>query len=233
MPMKKVIPHLLFMLVFAVQLYSIHSYADELRMLSKVLICPVLIGFLWLENRFSTSFYKHIAIGLFFGWLGDIFLLFPDYFLFGLGAFLIGHGFYLFAFLEQFKKADMRRDRFLYLITMVLGIYSLYLYQILAPSLGVEKYPVICYIFLIALMAVFAYGRRHRTSMASFIAIFLGALLFVISDSILAITKFVAYVPNSGLMIMLTYMLAQYGISLGAVWHKSYQDKLSSSDNHN
>jgi uncharacterized membrane protein YhhN len=45
----------------------------------------------------------------------------------------------------------------------------------------------------------------------------LGALLFVISDSLLAINKFYQDIPLAGVLIMLTYGLAQLFIMEGAI----------------
>jgi uncharacterized membrane protein YhhN len=42
-----------------------------------------------------------------------------------------------------------------------------------------------------------------------------GAFLFYISDSVLAINKFVGGIPNAQLMVMTTYYTAQYSIAVG------------------
>ncbi|MGN0020356.1 MAG: lysoplasmalogenase [Sphingobacterium hotanense] len=215
--MKKAIPHIVYFLLFAVHLYSIVEDLSTVRMVTKPLICISLIAYLWISTGLKSVFQKLIAAGLFFGWLGDIFLMLPNKFLFGLAAFLIGHILYVIAFIRQTSPFALTRDKLYILVAGFLAVYSYYFYTILAPSLGVEKYPVIAYIIVIALMGLFSYTRKHHTNTSSFLLIFLGALLFIVSDSILAANKFVAYIANSGLMIMCTYMLAQYAITLGAV----------------
>lgn len=215
--MKKAIPHIVYFLLFAVHLYSIIEDVSTVRMVTKPLICTSLIAYLWISTGLKSVFQKLIAAGLFFGWLGDIFLMLPNKFLFGLAAFLIGHILYVIAFIRQTSPFALSRDKLYILVAGFLAVYSYYFYTILAPSLGVEKYPVIAYIIVIALMGLFSYTRKHQTNISSFLLIFLGALLFIVSDSILAANKFVAYIANSGLMIMCTYMLAQYAITLGTV----------------
>jgi len=215
--LKKAIPHIVYFLLFAVHLYSIVEDLSTVRMVTKPLICISLIAYLWISTGLKSVFQKLIAAGLFFGWLGDIFLMLPNKFLFGLAAFLIGHILYVIAFIRQTAPFALNRDKLSILIAGFLAVYSYYFYTILAPSLGVEKYPVIAYIIVIALMGLFSYTRKQHTNTSSFLLIFLSALLFIVSDSILAANKFVAYFANSGLMIMCTYMLAQYAITLGAV----------------
>lgn len=215
--MKKAIPHIVYFLLFAVHLYSIVEDLSTVRMVTKPLICISLIAYLWISTGLKSVFQKLIAAGLFFGWLGDIFLMLPNKFLFGLAAFLIGQILYVIAFIRQTSPFALSRDKLYILVAGFLAVYSYYFYTILAPSLGVEKYPVIAYIIVIALMGLFSYTRKHHTNTSSFLLIFFGALLFIVSDSILAANKFVAYIANSGLMIMCTYMLAQYAITLGTV----------------
>ena len=76
------------------------------------------------------------------------------------------------------------------------------------------------YAFVISLMAVMAVNRKGRVNTTSFNLIFYGAILFLISDSILAYNKFVSPIKFSGLAIMSTYMIAQYLITMGAVERK-------------
>jgi uncharacterized membrane protein YhhN len=67
-----------------------------------------------------------------------------------------------------------------------------------------------------ALQALFRFGYTNKKS---FTLIFIGALFFMISDSLLAINKFLTPVPLASLGIMFTYMLAQYLIVEGVLAH--------------
>jgi uncharacterized membrane protein YhhN len=69
---------------------------------------------------------------------------------------------------------------------------------------------------LMVLNAVFRYGR---TSSAGFWFALAGAVLFMISDSLLAINKFMNPLPQASLFIMLTYIAAQYLIVEGILRH--------------
>jgi uncharacterized membrane protein YhhN len=55
--------------------------------------------------------------------------------------------------------------------------------------------------------------------------VFIGAIVFVLSDSILAVNKFYNPIQKSSFIIMLTYLVAQYLIVNGIL-------KLHSNDNH-
>ncbi|MFM8914325.1 MAG: lysoplasmalogenase family protein, partial [Flammeovirgaceae bacterium] len=69
----------------------------------------------------------------------------------------------------------------------------------------------------LSITALFRYGR---TTSKSFTYVMMGALLFMTSDSLLAINKFLNPLPLSGISIMLTYCLAQYLIVEGIIAHK-------------
>ncbi len=90
------------------------------------------------------------------------------------------------------------------------------LFYVLYPNLKSFTIPVILYVIVISLMAIFALNRKNRVTPSSFKLIFLGAVLFVISDSFIALNKFLIQIPYNGVWVMLTYMLAQYLIAEGA-----------------
>lgn len=213
--------HIAFLIIALLHLYSIYANFSNLRFFSKPLICAFLFLILYRERGLKNRFNQLIGTGLIFGWLGDIFLMMHDQFLLGLISFLVGHILYVIAFIKQTSVKDLTRHKVYILVAGILLTYSYYLFNVLEPSLGIMKIPVILYIFVIPLMALFAFTRRHQTNTLSFIVVFIGAILFIISDSILALNKFVAYIPNSDLYIMSTYILAQYGITLGTIFNKN------------
>jgi uncharacterized membrane protein YhhN len=76
-------------------------------------------------------------------------------------------------------------------------------------------------ITLMALTALFRYGRTNSTS---FLLIFIGAVLFMVSDSLLAINKFHHAFSAAGALVMLTYSVAQFLIVEGALAHEKKGD---------
>lgn len=212
--------HIVFFGIALLHLFAIYFNLPNLRYISKPLICLFLIYILFKETGFKRNIEKNIATGLFFGCLGDIFLMMQDQFIFGLTSFLIGHVLYVIAFIKQTNPKQLVKHKGYILIAGILFTYSYYLYSVLKPSLGPLKIPVILYIIVIGLMAFFAYTRKQQVGFLSFLTIFIAAIFFIISDSILAVDKFVVYISNSGLIIMGSYILAQYGITLGTILDK-------------
>lgn len=94
-------------------------------------------------------------------------------------------------------------------------MYAIGLFYLLKNSLGEMLIPVIFYIIVILLMAITAFLRQVKVSKISFVLVFLGAILFVISDSILALNKFYMPLSFSSISIMFSYALAQYFIVMG------------------
>jgi uncharacterized membrane protein YhhN len=90
---------------------------------------------------------------------------------------------------------------------------------ILYSKLGDLQIPVIVYAAVITTMVLTALFRYGRTSNSSFWQVFIGAVLFMISDSILAINKFLDPITNAGLYIMITYVAAQFLIVHGILKH--------------
>jgi uncharacterized membrane protein YhhN len=152
---------------------------------------------------------------------GDVFLMSPDYFIPGLVSFLVGHVLYIFAYRQHQTEDDIDSLRGLQRVRLAFPIVlaGTGLVVILFPVLGSMQIPVMIYAAVITVMTLTALFRYGRTSSKSFWLVFAGAVLFMMSDSILAINKFLAPVNYSGLLIMATYMAAQFLIVEGILKH--------------
>ena len=166
----------------------------------------------------STLLTKSILGALIFSWIGDILLLWPSLFIYGLGSFFMAHICYIigfrFAQSSPFKLGQINfiKSFFYNLPIYLVAAFAFYLIQ---PNLGALKIPVIAYILIIVSMVVTARERFGKCSPASFWQVFIGALLFFTSDGILAISKFYRNFPESGILIMGTYATAQLLIVMG------------------
>jgi uncharacterized membrane protein YhhN len=87
--------------------------------------------------------------------------------------------------------------------------------SVLLPSLGDLKIPVTIYASVISIMLLFAFNGFLVWENPGNKYIFVGAIVFVISDSILAVNKFYSPIERSSFFIMLTYLVAQYLIVVG------------------
>ncbi|WP_225034604.1 lysoplasmalogenase [Winogradskyella sp. SM1960] len=178
----------------------------------------IVISLIYLFAKTSKSLPKAIKnttlLALFFSVLGDILLMFvnhsPHFFTLGLVAFLTAHIFYVAVFLKHRNK---QKSPFGFIILLL--IYAASLFYFLNGNLGAMLVPVILYMLVILSMAVAAYLRKDRVNILSYGLVFLGALFFLISDSILALNKFYEPLAYSNISIMVTYALAQYLIVMG------------------
>lgn len=169
---------------------------------------------------------KWILLALLFSWLGDMLLLFqendPFFFLLGLSAFLAAHIFYIIFFHWVRVKEQIKSN--IWLLLLVVAYYAA-LISFLSPYLGDMKLPVrvyglvISFMFMLAMHMFFIKDRRAGRMMMS------GALLFVISDSVLAINKFYQPFTLADPFIMLTYGLAQLFITEGAARYMNMSSK--------
>ncbi|GAB3662157.1 hypothetical protein GCM10028791_37030 [Echinicola sediminis] len=170
----------------------------------------------------NTLLRKCVGAALIFSLAGDILLLFPSLFLYGLGAFFIAIACYTVAFkLTQNHQINLRNINFLKLFIYNLPIYIMaaFVYFLINDSLQQLKTPVVLYILAMVMMVSIARERYQRTNLISFIQVFLGALLFMISDSLLALDLFFEPIPSGDVLVMGTYILAQLLIVMGIRSH--------------
>lgn len=168
----------------------------------------LLIGLLALLGQGAPPFYKVMIIaGLVFSIMGDVFLMLPtDRFVAGLVAFLIAHLFYIGAFIPQIET-------FRWWPLVPFAIFGAIIYLNLAPSLGNLKLPVLLYVAVIMVMAWVAWERWLQTGQSGALMAAFGAILFVVSDTILAINRFRAPFKTARFLNLATYFAAQWLIA--------------------
>jgi uncharacterized membrane protein YhhN len=150
-----------------------------------------------------------LLIGLFLSWIGDVLLIFQGanelFFIGGLVAFLTAHLFYISIFSQAINKQHFRFS----FTTLLFPVYAGLLFWFLYPTLGEMKIPVIIYALVICTMGISAVLRNDVSNKNYFIGVN-GALLFIASDSVLAVNKFAQPLPYAGFLIMATYCAAQF-----------------------
>lgn len=168
-------------------------------------------GVEWLRDRDNLI----LGAALGFSCLGDIFLDLPgQHFVQGLVSFLVAHFIYILLFVRNWPR-PLRPGGGQLALTAAVLVYSLLLASWLSPSLGKLAGPVMVYICAITVMAA-------STIFAGFAKpyIWIGALLFMLSDSMIAAGRFKTPVPLSNYLIWATYYLGQYGIAIGFLREK-------------
>jgi uncharacterized membrane protein YhhN len=161
-----------------------------------------------------------IIVALLFCLIGDVLLLFqelsPLFFLLGLIAFLLGHVGFIAAFVREKGSAGapLKTAKFVRFLALTIA-YAAGLYFLLYDGLAEMKLPVLVYEIVILGMVISALKRFGKTSSFSFWLVFVGALFFMSSDTLLAINKFHTPLPLSHVWIMGTYAIAQFLIVVG------------------
>lgn len=214
---------LLYIIVSVTELVSEVFELDMLRYCVKPLMMITLGFYFYSETKTNfNSFAKKILGALVFSWAGDVLLMFPHYFLPGLISFLIAHIFYILAFYENINSAKEKRGLFTNLLfALPFLLFSSLLFNLLTPGLGEMMIPVAVYTSVITVMGIASALRYGTVSKESFLFVMLGAIIFISSDSTIAINKFMyaGELPYARLIIMSTYMLAQLLIVLGCLKH--------------
>lgn len=193
---------------------------SEMRFFSKPLILLGLIFYFYRITKpiASTLLTKSILGALIFSWIGDILLMWSHLFIYGLGAFLMAHVCYIIGFrLAQNGPTRLDQVNFVKSFFYNLPIYlaAAFVFYLINPNLGGMKIPVIAYIIVIVSMVATARDRFKKCNPASFWQVFIGAILFFISDGAIAISRFFVEFPESGILIMGTYAIAQLLIVMG------------------
>lgn len=205
---------ILYCIVLILEMYT----AAELPILhyfTKPALLLALMIFYAIQSPHITLNQRNITFGaLGASLLGDILLMFVEqsqhFFTAGLVAFLIAHLLYIIIFLKtrhQSKKP--------WLFSGILVIYGSSLFYLLKDHLGMMLLPVFFYMLVILTMATSAFLRKGSVKEWSYNFVLLGAILFLISDSLLAVNKFYTPLAYSNISIMFTYAFAQLFIVFG------------------
>lgn len=214
---------LFFLIVISEIITGSIANLQHLHYFTKPAIVLSLIIFFSLSSNGLNLYKRNLTIAaLVLSLTGDIALMFversPHFFTIGLLAFFLAHIMYCLVF---FKSKGYRKSVFGYLLLLL--IYASGLFYLLKDGLGAMLIPVVLYMVVIITMAAAAFLRRQDVNSMSYFMVLLGAILFMISDSILALNKFYRPIYLSHISIMTTYALAQYLIVLGILKNKKRQ----------
>jgi uncharacterized membrane protein YhhN len=196
-PMKK--KYFIIFILFSV-LYGITLYLK--LSLAGLIIKPVPLLVLIILTRPVSGYNRSILSGFVLSLFGDIFLTHYLYlFIPGLVAFLLAHIFYIRAFFLKSGNPGIKES-------LVFFAYGVIIFSFLKPHLGEMMVPVLIYIFVIVTMVWRAFIQRKVTAVSVYA--FYGALLFCISDTLLAINLFYSRFSGAEFFVMLTYWSAQF-----------------------
>jgi uncharacterized membrane protein YhhN len=210
--------NILFGLLCAAHLVALGLQMPPLVQWTKPLLMPTLALWLALETRDSSRFLRTAWLsGLAFSTLGDVLLMFPGdlYFMLGLGAFLLAHLFYIGGLWScmQGRPGLLRRQP---LWALPFLAYLLGLLYWLWPGIPAGmRLPVALYGVVISVMAMSAAHLKGVVGPGVLRLLFWGALLFVLSDSLIALGKFGGLELPTRLAVMVTYLAGQFLLAQG------------------
>ena len=151
---------------------------------------------------------------------GDVFLALPreKMFRYGLVAFLLGHLFYVVAFLYV---AGIHYWTFIGLTINVIISGGVYFW--IRPHLGSMKIPVLCYIIVITAMVVGAWSvlAAGGLALSGRMLVFTGALGFYFSDLFVARHRFLTAEFLNRLAGLPLYYCGQFLLAFSVGWLKS------------
>ena len=220
----------LYWIVGILDIISLTFEIDILHQICKPLLMIALLIYFWdkSDNRKDEKWVSFVTLALAFSWIGDIMLLFTfKHFLFffaGLTAFLGAHIVFIIAYRKATFK-DQIKFKWSFFPLVVIAYLALMAYLILPYVDSVIQVPITIYALVLALMIMIAWYRKDQTTDESFQLVVLGAALFTISDSVLAINRFSHTIPYAGVAVMGTYIIAQWLIVNGLLKHRKTKEE--------
>ena len=213
--------HVLLAIIVVIELTGRFTDNINLEYAVKPLIM-IWMAVYFLIFRTKKAFTAPVLIAFFFSWCGDNLLMFSGknelFFYAGVGGFFFAQLSYIYTFAtfsEYGGKGYLQKHKItaLFFIAYVAGIYYL-----LYPNLeGMMRPIILVYALSLIGMSMMALNRQSRVSHRSYLLVFIGSILFVLSDSMIALNKFYMEFYQAGFWIMLTYIAAQYLILRGLI----------------
>lgn len=183
---------------------NLAAYA-VLKPVTTILVISLAVA---LTNQ-QPSFYGWIVIiGLILSLIGDVLLLKEELFVHGLLAFLLAHIAFTYAFSSLF---DFQTNLIILGALLLIGLVY---FRFLLPYLQSYTIPVALYFVAIIIMNWQAIGLSFSGEWNQLYLLGLGSILFSFSDAVIAYNKFVKEFNAAELLILSTYWIAIFTISV-------------------
>jgi len=170
---------------------------------------PVLALTLWVLGAPRRAYRNRLAVGLALSLAGDVAI--EQSFVGGLALFLLAHVAYVSAFLADAKRLHLVR-------ALPIAVYAVCVTAFLWGNLGDLRVAVVAYVIAISAMLWRSAARVGRSGgpRPGEWAGLAGAILFALSDTLIAFDRFHAPVPHARIAIILLYWAGQLGIAASA-----------------
>lgn len=217
--MKKWFALVFFIVVLVLNIIGESTGSVTLQYFTKPLLMPLLVlHFVVKLKKYNSPLMKWVLLALLFSLGGDVLLMFQNkqslFFLLGLSSFLVAQIFYIIFF---FTIKNKERISFKPQFFIAVIIYYAVLIYLLYPGLGEMKVPVLVYGVVISIMLLLALHTLFLKNIIAGRMMAIGAIFFVLSDSLIAINKFFQPLNEANIFVMITYGIAQLLIISGAI----------------
>ncbi|XP_065207189.1 lysoplasmalogenase TMEM86B [Planococcus citri] len=206
--------------LFAVVLFffSRNLLKDNL-VLYALLKCSPILSLYWFAQTVQFQVFdktkivslKYLNIGLIFSCIGDILLVWPATFLYGIGAFALAHVMYIGYF-----EMNPRNNA----LGAVLVVMNLIVFLVVSSTIsGILLMAVLIYSHLLigTVWRSLDQALHCKDKKIWSVCGAVGSLLFCFSDLMIAVTMFLHPIPYSEVLIMSTYYAGQLGIALSTL----------------
>jgi uncharacterized membrane protein YhhN len=162
---------------------------------------PQLCLLFWLLKQTKSSYRTFLGFGLISCIIADILLEFRQtYFLQGVIVFLIGHIFYITAFIKKEKSFKPE-------LLLPFAAWGIIIFTTIQSGLGKMYIPVLAYTAVICVMM----WRAASLQTTNYFAL-IGAVLFAFGDTFIAIDRFYQSIEGARYPIIISYWFAQFFI---------------------
>jgi uncharacterized membrane protein YhhN len=212
----KIVLIALFIVFSAIEIYAAFTNRVSLKFVSTPTLMPLLALF-YLSSVSKRNWF--IVAALIFSLLGDVLNQWQsdeNIFMIETGAFLVALVCYIIALsqpISHFKKVPVAY----YALLIVYIAYGIFIYSVLNPFLGDMRLPAIIYLTIVLIMSFSALTRIVQYRGYSFWLPFIGTLVFIASDTFLAVNafKYNGQMKYGDFLTTIFYIPAQVLIVLG------------------
>jgi len=210
---------IIFILVSVFHIAAIYLKKEKARRISKCLVVPLLLG-VYLSGG-GGRFFSPIP-ALILGWIGDVLLIKIEKktnFILGLSSFLLGHIFYIIAFIQILgifgpgAACQINIPAFIIFIPPSI-VLAMVVFRLIKPTKEMFL-PVILYMTVLVTMNLFGFQVSLSHPGVAGLLILSGCFNFIVSDTILSYYTFRKLKLSGAVLIMVYYILAQAEIIWG------------------
>ncbi len=233
----------LFVTMAIVELIAELMHWREFIFVLRLFVLPCLLLYYVLAKGEGWQPMHKLMVGaIFFSYVGDVSLLLtPEHptdlyilgipkskylFIAGIAGYMVSHFYFIGAYRQSVMGSNVpslfTRNKWAFAPVL---LYGLVMASIVVPKVyadaekSVATLPVLIYTTVLCSMVAFAINRQGRVPGQSFWWVMVGSLLFLFSDSLIAINflAFPGLMPEPGFCIMSTFLAAEFLIAEGMI----------------